>query len=181
MEPNTQTGRSVLPDNTGYLRARTKGAGAGCGRRSKGAGGGCRRQSKGAGAGCGRSDEGFSLVELVVVISIILILISVALPSYTRSIQRAKESVLHDQLFTMRELIDEYTMDKQQAPQSLDDLVSDGYLREIPKDPMTNSRSSWRVDQEDTLRAADQTQPGIVDVHSGATGTSLEGSAYSSW
>jgi general secretion pathway protein G len=128
-----------------------------------------------------RREEGFTLVELVVVISIILILISVALPSYTRSIQRAKESVLHDQLFTLRELIDEYTMDKQQAPQSLDDLVSDGYLREIPKDPMSNSRSSWKTDMEDTLRSADQTQPGIVDVHSGASGTSLEGTAYSTW
>jgi general secretion pathway protein G len=128
-----------------------------------------------------RGERGFTLVELVVVISIILILISVALPSYTRSIQRAKESVLHDQLFTMRELIDEYTMDKQQAPQSLDDLVSDGYLREIPKDPMTNSRSSWKVDMEDSLKAADQTQPGIIDVHSGATGASLEGTVYSTW
>jgi general secretion pathway protein G len=125
--------------------------------------------------------RGFTLVELVVVISIILILISVALPSYTRSIQRAKESVLHDQLFTMRELIDEYTMDKQQAPQSLDDLVSDGYLREIPKDPMTNSRSSWKTDMEDSLRSADQTQPGIVDVHSTASGMSLEGTAYTTW
>ena len=140
-----------------------------------------RLMDKGARAGCSRRDGGFTLVELVVVISIILILISVALPSYTRSIQRAKESVLHDQLFTMRQLIDEYTMDKQQAPQSLDDLVSEGYLRELPKDPMTNSKSSWKTDMEDTLRAADQTQPGLVDVHSGATGMSLEGSAYSSW
>lgn len=125
--------------------------------------------------------RGFTMVELVIVISIILILISIAVPVYTRSITRAKEAVLHDQLFTMRQMIDEYTMDKQQAPQSLDDLVSEGYMREIPKDPITNSKTTWKTDTEDTLKAADQTQPGIVDVHSGAQGTGLDGSAYSTW
>ena len=121
------------------------------------------------------------MVELVIVISIILILISIAVPIYTRSITRAKEAVLKDELFTMRQLIDEYTMDKQQAPQSLDDLVTEGYLRELPKDPFTNSKSTWKVDNEDTLKAADQTQPGIVDVHSAAQGTALDGSSYAEW
>jgi len=120
-------------------------------------------------------------VELVIVMSIIVILVSIGVPMYTKSILRAREAVLHDQLFTMRQMIDEYTMDKQQAPQSLDDLVSDGYLREIPKDPITNSKSTWKTEMEDTLKSADQTQPGLVDVHSGATGTSLDGSAYSTW
>ena len=127
------------------------------------------------------SARGFTMVELVIVMSIIVILVSIGVPIYTKSILRAREAVLHDQLFTMRQMIDEYTMDKQQAPQSLDDLVSEGYLREIPKDPITNSKSTWKVDMEDTLKAADQTQPGMVDVHSGATGTSLESTAYSSW
>src|SRR5262249_18721779 len=95
------------------------------------------------------NQRGFTMVELVIVISIILILISIGVPVYTRAITRAKEAVLHDQLFTMRQMIDEYTMDKQQAPQSLDDLVSEGYMREIPKDPFTNSKSTWKVDNED--------------------------------
>jgi general secretion pathway protein G len=154
MEPNTQTGRLV-------------------GRRDDVQ---CTRRG-----GSFLRQRGFTMVEMVIVISIMLILISIGVPIYTRSIVRAKEAVLHDQLFTMRQLIDEYTMDKQQAPQSLDDLVTEGYLRELPKDPLTNSKSSWKVDMEDTLKAADQTQPGVVDVHSGATGTSLEGSAYSTW
>ena len=124
---------------------------------------------------------GFTLVELIIVMSIMAILISIGVPSYTRSLLRAREAVLRDQLFTLRQLIDEYTMDKLQAPQTLDDLVTEGYLRELPKDPFTNSKTTWKVDQEDTLKAADQTQPGIVDVHSGATGTSIDGSAYASW
>jgi general secretion pathway protein G len=129
----------------------------------------------------GRARRGFTILELVVVMAIIVTLVAISVPTYTKSIIRAREAVLHDQLFTMRQMIDEYTMDKQQAPQSLDDLVSEGYLREIPKDPITNSRTSWKVDMEDSLKAADQTQPGMVDVHSGASGTSLEGSAYSTW
>ena len=124
--------------------------------------------------------RGFTLVEMIIVVSIMLILISIGVPMYTKSIQRAKEAVLHDELFTMRQLIDEYTMDKLAAPQSLDDLVTEGYLRELPKDPFTNSRT-WKVDTEDTMKAADQTQPGIVDVHSLAHGTGFDGSAYSSW
>jgi general secretion pathway protein G len=131
--------------------------------------------------GSTRGPRGFTLVELVIVMSIIVILVSIGVPIYTKSILRAREAVLHDQLFTMRQMIDEYTMDKQQAPQSLDDLVSDGYLREIPKDPITNSKSTWKTEMEDSLKSADQTQPGLVDVHSGATGTSLDGTAYSSW
>ncbi len=129
----------------------------------------------------GNARRGFTILELVVVMAIIVTLVAIGVPTYTKSIIRAREAVLHDQLFTMRQMIDEYTMDKQQAPQSLDDLVSEGYLREIPKDPITNSRSSWKIDMEDSLKAADQTQPGMVDVHSGATGTSLDGTAYSTW
>ncbi len=137
--------------------------------------------------GCGtapfapRGAAGFTLVELVIVVSIILILISVAAPIYRTSVIRAREAVLRDQLFTLRQLIDEYTLDKQQAPQSLDDLVSEGYLRELPRDPFTNSSTTWKTVMEDTLKSADQTQPGIVDVHSGSEKTSLDGKAYSSW
>jgi general secretion pathway protein G len=102
-------------------------------------------------------------------------------PIYNRSITRAKESVLRNNLFTMRTVIDEYTYDKQKAPQTLQDLVSEGYLRTIPTDPMTNSSDTWKVIIEDTLNAVNQTEPGIFDVRSGSDKTSLEGTAYADW
>src|SRR5512140_3400344 len=98
-----------------------------------------------------RKNRGFTLIELMIVMSIILILVSIAAPIYTRSITRAKEAVLHQDLFAMRSVIDQYTMDKGKAPQSLDDLVTAGYLKEIPKDPFTNSKDTWQVEQEDVL------------------------------
>ena len=125
--------------------------------------------------------RGFTLVELMVVISIILILVSTAIPMYQQSIIKAREAVLHDQLFTMRSLIDQFTLDKHRAPQALDELVSAGYLRQLPLDPFTQSRDTWQAVQEDYVMAADQTQPGITDVHSGYEGTALDGSPYSSW
>ena len=125
--------------------------------------------------------RGFTLIELMVVISIILILISVAVPMYQAAITRARESVLRQNLFTMRQAIDQYTLDKQKAPQSLDDLVQSGYMKLIPLDPFTNSRDTWQPVQEDVMLAVDQTQPGITDVHSGSSGTGTDGTPYSSW
>src|SRR5215468_12577304 len=124
---------------------------------------------------------GFTLIELMIVISLILILVSVSIPAYNQSILRAKESVLKQNLFQLRSLISQYTLDKQKAPQSLDDLVSAGYLKQIPIDPMTNARDSWTVDQEDTLMSVDQQEPGISDVHSGSNAISSDGTAYSTW
>lgn len=117
----------------------------------------------------------------MIVMSIILILISISIPIYNQSITRAKESVLRDDLFTLRSLINQYTLDKQKAPQSLDDLVSGGYLKQLPKDPFTNRSDSWTTEQEDVLLSVDQQEPGITDVHSGATLTSLDGTAYNTW
>lgn len=128
-----------------------------------------------------RRQRGFTLIELMIVISIIMILISTAVPIYQRSILRAREAVLSQNLFTLRSVIDQYTMDKQKAPQSLEDIVQAGYLKLIPIDPITNSRDTWQLEQEDILQSVDQTQTGISDVHSGATGTGSNGVAYAEW
>jgi general secretion pathway protein G len=124
---------------------------------------------------------GFTLVELMIVMAIIAVLMSVAIPIYSRSIVRAKESVLKNNLFTMRTVIDEYTYDKQKAPQTLNDLVSDGYMRQIPVDPITGTADSWRVIMEDASNTVNQSEPGIFDVRSGSDKTSLEGNLYSEW
>jgi general secretion pathway protein G len=124
---------------------------------------------------------GFTLIEMMIVMAIIVILISVAIPFYQKAIIRAKESVLHNNLFAMRSAIDEYTYDKQKAPQSLQDIVTQGYLREVPRDPITGTNDSWKIIMEDSGQAVNSTEPGIFDVRSGATGKSLEGTSYSDW
>ncbi|MBZ5554774.1 MAG: type II secretion system GspH family protein [Acidobacteriia bacterium] len=128
-----------------------------------------------------RARRGFTLLELLIVVSIIMILATVVLPSYRQSITRAREAVLKDDLHNLRSLIDQYTVDKQKAPQSLEDLVTSGYIRQIPKDPFTNSNQSWKVDFDDSVTNPGQTESGIIDVHSGANGSSIDGTAYSSW
>ena len=125
--------------------------------------------------------RGFTLIELMVVISIIVILMSVAIPRYQASILRARETVLRDDLYTLRSVIDQYTLDKQKAPQSLQDLVDAGYMKQLPKDPFTNSRDSWVPVTDDSIMSPDQSQPGIIDVHSGSDQNSSEGTAYSTW
>jgi len=124
--------------------------------------------------------RGFTFVELMVVITIIVILITMAIPIYNRSILRAKESVLHSNLFTLREVIDQYSYDKQKAPQSLQDLVSEGYLRKIPTDPMTGG-NDWRTIMEDASQSINQSEPGIWEVKSTSDKTSLDGTPYSDW
>ena len=119
----------------------------------------------------------------MIVISLLLILITVAIPIYKQSILRAKESVLRQDLFTLRQVIDQYTLDKQKAPQSLDDLVSAGYMKQLPIDPFTGKNDTWAVVQEeDTIADPSQTEAGgISDVHSGSGLISSDGAAYSSW
>jgi general secretion pathway protein G len=124
----------------------------------------------------------FTLLELMVVLTLILILAAMAAPSYRIAIIRARETVLKDDLFTMRKLIDQYTLDKNQPPSSLDDLVQAGYLRGgLPVDPFTGSNQTWQVDIEEVPLSPEQTVPGVVDVHSGSEAQSLEGTPYSSW
>ncbi len=130
----------------------------------------------------GACTSGFTLIELIIVVSIVLILIAIAAPIYRTSIIRSKEAVLRDDLFTMRSLIDQYTVDKQAAPQSLADLVTEGYLREIPVDPFTNSSQTWQeIFESDVIMNPDQTTPGLTDVRSGSSLRSLNGNLYSEW
>ena len=124
--------------------------------------------------------RGFTLIEILIVVSIIGILVSIAVPIYQKSILRTRESVLRQNLFTLRTVLDEYTYDKQKAPQSLQDLVAEGYLLHIPVDPMTGDQN-WKIDMEDALRSVSQTEPGIFDVHSSSDKKSLEGTPYSDW
>jgi general secretion pathway protein G len=133
--------------------------------------------------GCRRSRLrcGFTFVELMVVMAIMVVLISMAIPVYQKSIIRSKESVLKNNLFTMRTVIDNYTYDKQKAPATLQDLVTEGYLRQIPADPMTNSNTAWRVIMEDATQAVNQDNPGIFDVRSGSDKIGLDGTPYAEW
>jgi general secretion pathway protein G len=124
--------------------------------------------------------RGFTLLELMIVMAIMAILMSIAIPVYNQSVIQAREAVLRENLSTLRKVIDQYTLDKQKAPQSLDDLVTAGYLRQIPVDPMTR-QANWEVVQEDVMMAVDQQNPGITDVHSASNATASDGTAYSSW
>jgi general secretion pathway protein G len=128
----------------------------------------------------GKHSVGFTLLELMFVVTIILVLLAMAAGRYERSLQLAREAVLKQDLQTMRNSIQQYTLDKQAAPGSLSELVSAGYLREIPTDPITRTHD-WHTDFEDILLSVDQTASGISDVHSTSDNVSLEGSPYSSW
>jgi general secretion pathway protein G len=124
---------------------------------------------------------GYTLIELVIVMAIISILVAIAVPLYQKSLLRTKESLLKNNLFTLRTVIDEYTFDKQKAPQNLQDLVNEGYLRAVPIDPITGSDQSWKLIIEDAVSSVNQTDPGIFDVRSGSDKKSLEGTLYSDW
>jgi general secretion pathway protein G len=128
-----------------------------------------------------KSESGFTLVELMIVMTIIGILAAIAIPSYIRSIQKAKEAVLREDLHTMRTAIDSYTVDKEKAPDSLDDLVQAGYLKSIPIDPMTSSSDTWITGQSDTMTDINETQGGMDDVHSGSEGAASDGTTYNTW
>jgi general secretion pathway protein G len=140
---------------------------------------GCRPASR-SGRTRARNSRGFTLLELMMVIFIIMILASIAMPVYNQAIVQARESVLRSNLSTLRSVISQYTLDKQKAPQSLDDLVTAGYLRQIPPDPMTR-QPNWEVVQEDVMMAVDQQEPGITDVHSASTQSASDGTAYNTW
>lgn len=128
-----------------------------------------------------RRQAGFTLVELMVVMLIISILLAIAVPSFISAIRTAREAALRQDLHTMRDAIEQYTEDKQAAPQALDDLVQAGYLKKLPIDPMTHRSDTWVPDQSDTYSSIDQSQTGIDDVHSGSDQTGSDGVPYSQW
>jgi general secretion pathway protein G len=128
-----------------------------------------------------RQQGGFTLIELIIVCSMIMILLGVMVPIYKIHVLHANEAVLKQDLYNMRTAIDQYTQDKGKAPQDLNDIVTAGYLHAIPKDPFTRAADTWQVVQEDVLESVDQTAPGITDVKSGSSLTSSEGNAYSEW
>jgi general secretion pathway protein G len=125
--------------------------------------------------------EGFSLLEMMLVITVILILASISAPIYTTCVVRAREAVLHDDLFTMRKLTNQFTLDNGRAPARLEEIVEKGYLGRIPTDPFTGSNETWQVQNEGAPLSSKQTALGIVDVHSGSSTVSLEGTPYSDW
>ena len=128
-----------------------------------------------------KQDAGFTLMELMIVMAIIGVLTVVAVPSFIGAIRQAKEAALKEDLHVMRAAIDSYTMDKQKAPQSLDDLLTDGYLRAIPEDPFTHAKDTWAPETGDALHSLDQSDPGIDDVHSGSQEIGTDGQPYSTW
>src|SRR5229473_4670743 len=146
---------------------------------------GGRRQDTGRGllrllpSAARRLPSGFTLLELMIVISIIIILVSVALPQFQKTIMHARETVLHDDLFKMRSLIDQYAADKGKLPQSLDDLVTAGYMREVPKDPITDNKDWVMATGDDPYSTQGGT--GITDLHSASGDVSSEGTPHSEW
>jgi general secretion pathway protein G len=129
---------------------------------------------------CTVAQRGFTLIELMIVIAIIAILVGMAAGIYTKTVQHARESVLKKDLQTMREAIDNYTLDKQQAPQSLQDLVDAHYLRQVPVDPV-NQQDDWVLHYGDMVLSADQTSTGVDDVHSGSDQVGTDGTPYNNW
>jgi len=130
----------------------------------------------------GRTRQGgFTMIELLVVVSLVIILASIGMAQYKNGVVRAQEAVLKENLFRLRDVIDQYYADKQQHPQTLEELVTAGYLRAIPKDPFTNSAETWQIVEAEPDPANPATELGIYDVKSGSDKTALDGSKYSEW
>ena len=128
-----------------------------------------------------RLEAGFTLIELMVVMSLIAVLAGIAMVNYTTSVQRSREAVLREDLFRMRDAIDQYYADKGKWPQSLEDLVTDKYLREIPKDPITGSAESWQTVPAEPQPGNVTAEPGVYDVKSGSDRMAIDGSPYNEW
>ena len=130
---------------------------------------------------CYTSFRGFTLVELMIVMAIIGILATLAIPTYKYANIRAREAVLKENLFRLRDTLDQFYADRERYPNTLEELVTEGYLRNIPLDPITESNETWEVIYEELSEGEEDKQPGIYDVHSGSYETSLDGSVYNTW
>jgi general secretion pathway protein G len=128
-----------------------------------------------------RFSRGFTLIELLIVMTLLVVLASIGMPTYQNSVRRAREATLKEDLFRMRDAIDQYYADKTKYPQSIQDLVTDGYLREIPKDPITDSRDTWTTVPAEPDPNNPAAEPGVYSVKSGSEATSMEGTKYSEW
>jgi general secretion pathway protein G len=128
-----------------------------------------------------KSIRGFTLIEVLIVVTLVVILASIGMPVYQNSVKRSREAVLREDLFRLRDAIDQYYADKNKYPQSLQDLVTDGYLREVPKDPITNSADTWTTVPAEPDPANPVAEPGVYNVKSGSEDTSLDGSKYADW
>jgi general secretion pathway protein G len=129
----------------------------------------------------GPAQSGFTLIEVLIVVTLVIILASVGMATYTNSTQRAREAVLREDLFRMRDAIDQFYADKNRYPASLQDLVSEKYLRDIPKDPMTDSADTWQVENAEPDPNNPTAEPGVYDVKSGSDGTAMDGTKYADW
>jgi general secretion pathway protein G len=128
-----------------------------------------------------RTSRGFTLIEVLIVVTLIVVLASIGMPTYQNSVRRSKEAVLKEDLFRMRDAIDQYYADKNKYPSTLQDLVSEGYLREIPKDPMTDSADTWTTVPAEPDPANPVAEPGVYNVKSGSDQTAMDGTRYADW
>ena len=126
-------------------------------------------------------ERGFTLIEVLIVVTLLVILASIGMPQYRNSVLRAREAVLREDLWRMRDAIDQYYADKNKYPASLETLVTDGYMRRIPEDPITHTADTWQTEPAEADPANPTAEPGIYNVKSGAQGTALDGSSYSDW
>jgi general secretion pathway protein G len=127
------------------------------------------------------SDRGFTMIELLVVLSLIVILATMGMSQYRTSVIHAREAVLKEDLFRMRDAIDQYYADKNQYPSTLDALVTDGYMRQVPEDPFTRSKDSWTTEPAPSDPSNPTCEPGVYNIHSGSDGTAIDGSKYAEW
>lgn len=128
-----------------------------------------------------RRRRGFTFVELMVVVTIIVLLITMAIPMYQKQVIRSREAVLKSNLYTLRISISQFMYNQQKAPRTLDELVSEGFLKKVPVDPITGKNTTWKTVPEATVNMLDTDAPGIADVHSGSTEIGLDGTHYSVW
>ena len=127
------------------------------------------------------AQRGFTLIELLIVVTLIVVLAGIGMSTYSTSVTRAKEAVLRENLFRMRDSIDQFYADKGAYPPDLSSLVTEGYMRQIPKDPFTESADTWQIVMSEPDPSNPNAAPGVYDIKSGAQGVALDGTPYSEW